>query len=494
MRAQAGRALVKPCSARAGFGRADLTPEQPVEMSGFAARVGASRGIHDRLEARCMLALGAGGAADVPVAVVTLDVLGVDAALATAVREAVASAINDLLRSPQAARTVLAGVASLTPDRVAVVATHTHSGPATLSAARLGTVDPGVLDLIVAAAHQAATAAVRDVKPGWFRYGSATVDGLARNRRVPGGPVDTELQVLGFWPAAPVEFDAAGVRLADSGLVTAPSGLLAAFALHPVVLGPDNLLLTRDYIGFVLDEVGGSLPGCVPMWATGFAGQINHGHLATASSGAPSDRRSFAEAGRVGRWLAEAVKEAVANASTPPRPGEIRSAGLSVELEYLPPERELHEAAAEWRRELDPLGAATRPATRDHFRAAVLPLMAGWAEQWAPAWSEGSVARSRRLELQGLGIEGVCLVFCPGEPFVEYGLALRRAFPGRVIPIGYANDAPGYLPTAAAHLEGGYEVDSAFMFYGEPGVFSPGSEQVLSAGLQALARALSDAD
>ncbi|MBX3144008.1 MAG: neutral/alkaline non-lysosomal ceramidase N-terminal domain-containing protein [Trueperaceae bacterium] len=472
---------MKPCSAQAGFGRADFTPEQPVIMSGFAARAGASQGIHDRLEARCMLALSGGP----PVAVLTFDVIGIDSGLCAAARETVVTAVNELLHSTRA---VWDGATPLTPDRVAVACTHTHSGPATLRSARLGEVDPAVLDMIVAAAHQAATAAVRDIKPGWFRYGSARVDGVAVNRRVPDGPVDSELQMLGFWPAVPFTPGAAAQGDSPSPGIGGPSGLLATFALHPVVLGPDNLLLTRDYVGYVLDDLESSLPGCVPMWATGFAGQINHGHLATASSGAPSDRRSFAEAGRVGRRLAEVVKEAVARAQVPPDPGEISAASLHVDLAYLPPRRDLRELATEWRRELVELGTGPGAATHDHFRRAVLPLMAAWADDWATPWSEARVAPARRVELQSLGIEGVSLVFCPGEPFVEYALALKRNASGPVMPIAYANDAPGYLPTAAAHAEGGYEVDSAYMFYGEPGVFGPESEGVLGSCLEQVAR------
>src|SRR5690606_40923510 len=55
------------------------------------------------------------------------------------------------------------------------------------------------------------------------------------------------------------------------------------------------------------------------------------------------------------------------------------------------------------------------------------------------------------------------------EAFVEYGLRLERRFPGRVVALAYGNDAPGYLPTRAAHAEGGYELAEAHRFYGRPG-------------------------
>jgi hypothetical protein len=50
------------------------------------------------------------------------------------------------------------------------------------------------------------------------------------------------------------------------------------------------------------------------------------------------------------------------------------------------------------------------------------------------------------------------VVHLPGEPFIEYQLkaqALRSdAF---VCVAGYGDGGPGYIPTAKAYIEGGYE-------------------------------------
>ena len=43
---------------------------------------------------------------------------------------------------------------------------------------------------------------------------------------------------------------------------------------------------------------------------------------------------------------------------------------------------------------------------------------------------------------------------------------LRRAAGRPVYVVGYANGVRGYLATAAAYAEGGYEVDAAHFFYG----------------------------
>ena len=51
----------------------------------------------------------------------------------------------------------------------------------------------------------------------------------------------------------------------------------------------------------------------------------------------------------------------------------------------------------------------------------------------------------------------------PGEPFVEYGFRLEKAIADRAVPIvvGYANGDIGYICTAKAHKEGGYEPNNS---------------------------------
>lgn len=70
------------------------------------------------------------------------------------------------------------------------------------------------------------------------------------------------------------------------------------------------------------------------------------------------------------------------------------------------------------------------------------------------------------LTRQGTPIEVNCLdfggkvlnLFLPGEAFVEYQLAAQKMRPDAVVNVAaYGDDGPGYIPTAKAYLEGGYE-------------------------------------
>ena len=428
----------------AGFAAVDVTPPGPLVLSGFAARASRSEGVNDRLCARAMAVAGEGST---PLVVITLDVIGVAAELTQRIALA-------LSRSG-----VYVG-----PDRIAVVATHTHSGPATLPRAFLGQVDGAVIDRLVAGAVAAAGEAMTRLEPGEFRFGSALVPGIAVNRRDPAGPVDDELTVLGFWR--------------ENAAV--PSGMLVSFALHPVVLGPSNLLVTRDYVGFVVDELAAAFPGAVPLYACGFAGQINHDPAAVASaSDAPVEKRGFAVAAAIGQRLAAAARAAIASSQPSSRPAATRVAGRRLRLPLLAPAEASAVLLKRWQREL----AAATPQT-DPWRRAILPELIGWAKAHSGVAAPAEVATT----VAAFGLADFALLFAPGEPFVEYALELKRDFPGKVMPLGFCNDAPGYLPTADAMSQGGYEVDMAYMFYGMPGRFAPELEDLLRQAMNGLVR------
>lgn len=66
-------------------------------------------------------------------------------------------------------------------------------------------------------------------------------------------------------------------------------------------------------------------------------------------------------------------------------------------------------------------------------------------------------------ELQAIKIGPYLLLTMPGEPMVEIGFKLEKAIADRAIPIivGYANGNLGYIATAQAHQEGGYEPNTS---------------------------------
>ena len=104
-----------------------------------------------------------------------------------------------------------------------------------------------------------------------------------------------------------------------------------------------------------------------------------------------------------------------------------------------------------------------------------------WAERILELAEAGATGRTIPYEVQAISLGDAAWVGLPGEVFVEYALNIDRASPfAQTTVAAYANDNPGYVPTAAAYLEGGYEVNDAIQFYGDM-MMAPVSEEIILA-------------
>ena len=101
---------------RAGWSSVDITPPIGTDMGGYWARPGASAGVHDPLRGSVLLFETDGQR----VAVISLDLVGLDAEHADAMRRSIALEIDT------------------TAESLLLCSTHTHSGPLTLSFRGMG--------------------------------------------------------------------------------------------------------------------------------------------------------------------------------------------------------------------------------------------------------------------------------------------------------------------------------------------------------------------
>lgn len=422
----------------AGFALRDITPSGPVPMSGFAIRTEPSTGAHDALFVRALLV----SDGTRTVCLVIFDLIGVDARLSHAVRDAVARR------------------ADVAPGDVVVLATHTHGGPAVLDRAHLGATDEAYRRSLAEHAADAAEDAARDAKPVRIGYAEGREATIAHNRRVADGPIDPAVRVVAFER--------------DDRVV----GVLASYACHPVTLGPGNRQLTRDYPGYLVDRLSVMFPGAFAAFATGLCGQVNTGHDAYASQRhGDGPKRSYAEAERIGRRLADVARSAVEQGLRPVS-GSLRMARTEVDLPFAPLPSAPAVDAASWR--------AERASARadDSARAALLDAWIAWADG-----HPGAVPDTACSEVACLGLGPLLIAFYPGETFVEYAHDLAEALPDRiVVPIAYAHDAPGYLPRPDAFPAGGYEVAEAYRIYGAPAPYAPQAADEVQRAVEALAR------
>ena len=93
--------------------------------------------------------------------------------------------------------------------------------------------------------------------------------------------------------------------------------------------------------------------------------------------------------------------------------------------------------------------------------------------------------RMRRWSLS----ENVRLVGLEGEIFSEYALWMKTALQDKghlTVPVSCVGGMVGYIPTAEALSEGGYEIDRSRPPFGLPARFAPSVEQTVKHGLRTL--------
>lgn len=405
---------------QAGFARADITPRTPTPLSGFASRTELATGTLDPLEVRTLVLRDN----DKSVAVVAVDIIGVPDTMTDDVRAALGPGGPDVI----------------------IAATHTHAGPPVLSRAMLGKPATGYSEHLVAMTVRAIKSAQRDLRPAVISRRSAATSGIAHNRRQSDGPVEHEADVI---------------LLKRQG---AASIVWVNFACHPVVLGPDNLCYSADFPGVTRSAIEAAT-GAATLYTTGCAGNINLGHSAEDSIRKTGlEKRSSAEASRIGRSLADACIAALSrpgNASTT-APLEVASAALSPQ--FIAPDAEKR--------------AALLQSARARLADASLTAGERMMANIDLAWLAAPEAFVPDLPVSTLRCGPVDAVFLPGEIFVETALAIKAERPGALV-VGYTGMNPGYIPPRDA--TGGYEVEVAWRPYGAPGPFMPGTAEELAA-------------
>ncbi len=428
---------------KAGTSAATITPERPSYMQGYGNRVGRATGTRDPLEAR-VIALDDGTTA---AAIVSVDLLGLDAASVARIRDAAAQA------------------SFIPPGNVIVVCSHTHAGPAIQTAGELA-VDGEYLEWLERRLGDAVAEAAASMVPVTVGAGEGRAD-FNVNRRLrrqdgsvgganPSGAVDHRVRVLRLdraaGPPAPGTLGGSVLPQGD------PVAVLFSFACHSTVLMSANYRYSGDYPGaarrFVESAYAPS--GTVAAFLPGCFGNARP-HLLTRDGGfrAGSDH----ELTVLGRILGSEVVSVAERLECEPV-DDIAAASREVVLPYshVPDEAEL--------------------------RAVTDPDDLGWAGALLDIMErDGRLPHHEMGEVAVLRLGRHWIATTPGETLIEIGWSIERglvelglADPGRgdmTLALGYANGNSGYLCTAAAMFEGGYEPARAYKYYLRPGPFAP---------------------
>lgn len=415
---------VEPTLVDVGVAKVDITPTEPIRLSGYGFRRQPHEGVLHPIWAK---ALAVGSDAAGPAVLLAVD--------GTCIPESVTDEVSKRL----AAKT------KVVPDKFALSYTHTHTAPMVV----------GGLDTLfgepVPPDHQAAieryTAelinkleqvsidALGARRPGTLSWAVGKVD-FAANRRTPGGPVDHSL---------PVMF----VRDADGSL----RGIVTNYACHNTTL--DDNLISGDWAGYAQVHLERAHPEAIAMITIGCGADSN-----------PNPRRTHELAEQHGRSLAAEI-ERLLTVEAKPISGNIVAQRERIELPFdtLP-------TRAEWEAR-----AKAQDAVGYHARVQLARLEAGQALPTELGYN---------VQTWAFG-DDLAMVFLPGEVVVDYELRLKRTFdPARVWVNAYANDAPCYIPSRRIWEEGGYEGANAMTYYDRPTRLTPVCEDLIFAALDRL--------
>ncbi|MCL5999535.1 MAG: neutral/alkaline non-lysosomal ceramidase N-terminal domain-containing protein [Chloroflexi bacterium] len=415
-----------------GTSKSTITPPAGTPLAGYGFRDHGAEAVLDDLEVR-VLWFQDDVTPSSAVCIVTADLIGFDTTLT-----------DDL-------RTALTLAHGITPERVLLTASHTHSGPQTCAGLTdVGTPVPEVIAKVRQQILAAVATAKLNLRPVILRAGQGHCEGYAVNRRViHDGRVIMEPNPDG------IRDDTVTVIACHDATDDTPVAVLFHYTCHPTTMG--DYRITADYPGAARRHVEQALGGGIAAFLQGCCGDVRPNCTLIGGKqfrrGQPEDVAAF------GTALGETVLHILQG---PMIPLKTALGGKSSIIDL-------------------PLARDRDPVTLEYTRRT------GTGPEGEPSRSLAEDIR-RPLALQRIDLaEEVSLIAMGGEVCCDYGHFIRGLAAGRlVLPLGYSNGLIGYIPSARMFPEGGYEVEGSCPYFGLPRPFSPDIESVIHAGVRSL--------
>ena len=433
---------------KAGIATVDITPPIGFRMSGYF-RERLSTGVKDPLKAKAIVFQ----QGEEQAVLVFCDLSGISLDVSTQARK-------------QASRET--GIPS---SNIAIAATHSHTGPLYFGALRehfrnkhideKGSDPHERIDYsacLVKKLVGAIKSAQQSAKAVRIEAGNAHEDRLSFNRRfhMKDGSVrfnPGQLNPNIVRPAGPIDPQVGIVKInSASGKDTL--GAIISFALHLDTVGGTEY--SADYPKHLQDHLRKAFGAkFTSLFGAGTCGDINHVDVKIRG------RRSAKE---IGTMLAQTVENHM------PKLAAVGEPSLAVRREIVnaPLQTYRNEQIEEAKKKMDlvdsrKLGFLERV---EAYKIMALQLRKG---------------ETLPIEVQVIRLSpDVAIVTLPGEVFVDLGIAIKQASPFKTtLVIELTNDAPGYIPTQKAFIEGSYETVNSRV---KPG----GGEEILETAVRLL--------
>lgn len=425
----------------AGLSRVDVTPIEPVRMAGYGSRDHPSEGIDTPLLVRCLAIKSAAGGQ--PSVLISVDTIGLPGSMTHQLAEQIKQTHG------------------ISREHLVFCSTHTHCGPDLVS--QLSNIFAKDLSAdevaagkrykqqLTAGIIQAVDLALADQAPAELAYAAGQTT-FAANRRVltngrwtgfgvqPDGPVDHAVPVL-------------RVRGTDGKL----RGVVFNYACHCTTLGGKHYNINGDWAGYASANLEATFDDAVAVCTIGCGGDAN-----------PEPRGTLDATKVHGRTLAAEVRRIIG--------GEMKSVRAPLEprfdyadLTFDLPTREELESRVEDR--------AARPQRVRHAKRMLETLQ-----------EQGRLPASYPVPIQSWQFgDQLTMIFLGGEVVVDYALRLKKTLDDSDLWVtAYANDVLGYIASERMQVEGGYEYDLSGIYYGLPGPWATGTEDLLVRRVQEL--------
>ena len=359
------------------------------------------------------------------------------------------------------------------PEAVRVSVTHNHAGPppSAWNWTRQGQAAlEGYYALLPEMAAGAARLALQRMQPARVAAGAGE-SRVAVNRREhgPDGRV-----VTGVNPDGLIDPHVFVMRIDD--LDGGPIAAVVGYTMHPTTMGPSNRLISSDWPGYLKRTVE-AITGATCLFAQGATGNIGPGpdgftddvrviqrigrevgseaarvYFGLEVAGVKHRHERVWESGApLGKWVREPQPEAAVDV-------KVMSRTVNLPLIAQPPLEEAQARVDAAQERLDTLKAHGAPAAEVEAATFVVKR-ANMANSRAHTYGG---QETFPIELHLLKIGPAVIVGTEGEPFAEIGLAVKAESP---LPEtwfgGYTGGWAGYVPTAEAYPQQGYEVETS---------------------------------
>ena len=425
---------------RAGAARVDITPEEPIWMSGYASRNKPSEGVLQRLHARALVLEDRRGE---KIVIVSTDLIGLPRSL-TDVAGARLHKEHGIAR-----------------ERILFNSSHTHTGPMVRGNLTIMLEPNDHVDRALRAYAQrigedlvrVVGDALNQMKPADVAFGEGKGSfAMNRRERTPEGSIR-----LGVNPSGPMDHSVPVLRI--SGPKDQILAVVFGYACHNTTLTGEHYKLSGDFAGVAEQHLEEQAPAAVAMFLQLCAGDQN-----------PQPRGQEEHVMTHGRSLSTEVRRV-----------------LGTKLKTL---KGPTGAALQWR------DLPLQPHTREDFVKMLDGkdrVRARFARAMIDRYDQRQPMRTVTMPIQAIRLsKEVAIIALGGEPVIEYALQLKQRNPKlSLIVAGYSNDVMGYVPTKKMLEEGGYEPIASTVYYGMAAPFAPEVEEiVLDTAADVLKRAM----